>query len=71
MAGRNGRPAEDHRRVRCIDTGTEYENYRDAAEAIGCDAASMYQCVSPRYGRRKCKGLRFEYIFDEQGQSGT
>ena len=66
MAGKNGRPAEDHRRVRCIDTGKEYDNYREAAEVIGSDAASMYQCVSPRYSRSKCKGLRFEYISDEQ-----
>lgn len=62
MAGKNGRPAEDHRKVVCVETGDVYDNYRDAARAVGVDPSTMYQCVSPRYGRSKCNKLHFEYI---------
>ena len=62
MADKGGRPAEDNRRVRCVETGEVYDSYRAAANAVGVDAATMYQCVSPRYTRSRCKKLHFEYI---------
>ena len=64
MAGKskNGRPAEDNRKVRCIETGVIYDSYRDAAVAVGVDASTMYQCVSPRYTRSRCNKLHFEYL---------
>lgn len=62
MAGKNGRPAEVNQKVRCVETGEIYENYREAARSVGVDPSTMYQCVSPRYGRSKCNKLHFEYI---------
>lgn len=66
MAGKNGRPAEDNRKVRCVETGEIYDNYREAAVAVGVDASTMYQCVSPRYGRSRCNKQHFEYISENE-----
>lgn len=48
------------KRVRCIDTGTEYESITTAAKAIGSSQSSLSAHLLG--WREKCKGLKFEYV---------
>ena len=47
------------KRVRCIDTGTEYESITFAAKTIGVSQGSLSDHLLGR--NRTCKGMTFEY----------
>lgn len=48
------------KRVRCIDTGKEYESITAAAKAIGAAQSSLSDHLLGH--KRNCKGLSFEYV---------
>ena len=48
------------KRIRCIDSGIEYESITEAAKAISVSQGTLsYNLISKNM---TCKGLRFEFI---------
>ena len=60
---RNGRPVENNRHVKVLETGKVYSNYREAADAVNGDRACVWQCVNGIRSRHK--ELTFVYTDDE------
>lgn len=66
-AGRGaGRPAENHTKVRIVETGEIFKNYREAAEAIDGNRGCVLLCL--KGWRPSHKGLHFEYVEDEKSE---
>ena len=59
---KNGRPLENNRRVRIVETGNVYDNYVEAAKAINGNRACVYLCLKGE--RPKHLGYSFEYEED-------
>ena len=60
MRRKAGRPLENRRKVKIVETGAVYDNYILAAEAINGDRSCVYLCLQGT--RRKHKGYTFEYV---------
>lgn len=60
---RNGRPIENNRPVKILETGEVYSSYREAADAVKGDRACVWQCVNGF--RSKHKGYTFVYSTDK------
>lgn len=60
---KNGRPIENNRPVKILETGEVYSSYRDAADAVNGDRSCVWQCVKGY--RVKHKGYTFVYTNDE------
>lgn len=63
MKRNNGRPIENNRPVKILETGKVYSSYRDAADAVSGDRSCVWQCVNGY--RTKHKGYTFVYTSDE------
>ena len=50
------------RRVRCNDTGEEYENAHQAANAYGLSYSYLHYHLQGHPSYKRCKGLTFSYI---------
>lgn len=57
-----GRPLQNNRRVRIVETGEVFDNYILAANAVGGNRACVYLCLDPLVLRHSHKGYHFEYI---------
>ncbi len=60
---KNGRPIENKKPVKILETGKVYSSYRDAADAVQGDRSCVWQCVNGY--RTKHKGYTFVYATDE------
>lgn len=60
MSRKNGRPLSNDKPVKIVETGTVYDNYILAAEAINGNRSCIYQCLEGY--RKKHKGYTFEYV---------
>lgn len=60
MSRKAGRPLENKRKVRIVETGEVYDNYILAAKAINGDRSCVYLCLNGT--RPKHKGYTFEYV---------
>lgn len=56
---KNGRPLENNRPVRILETGEVYDNYVEAAKAINGNRSCVYLCL--RGDRKKHLGYTFAY----------
>lgn len=56
---RHGRPVENRKPVKILETGAVYPSYRDAAAAVSGDKSCVWQCVEGH--RTKHKGFTFVY----------
>lgn len=56
---KNGRPIENNKPVRIIETGEVYDNYIEAANAIDGNRACVYLCL--KGDRTRHKGYTFAY----------
>lgn len=56
---KNGRPIENNRPVRIVETGQVYKNYIEAANAINGNRACVYLCL--RGDRPTHMGYSFVY----------
>ena len=59
---KNGRPLENNRKVRIVETGEVYDNYVEAAKAINGNRTCVYLCL--KGNRPKHLGYSFEYEED-------
>lgn len=60
---KNGRPLENNKKVRIIETGQVYDNYIEAAKAINGNRACVYLCLKGL--RSNHLGYSFEYEEDD------
>lgn len=63
MKRKNGRPLENDKPVRIIETGEIYPNYVEAAKAIDGNRSCVYLCLNGF--RKRHKGYTFVY---EEGE---
>ena len=59
MNRKNGRPLENNKRVKIIETGKIYENYVEATKAIDGNRSCVYLCL--KGDRKHHKGYSFVY----------
>lgn len=60
---KSGRPPTRNQKVRIIETGEVFKNYREAAEAINGNRSCVYLCLEGY--RPHHLGYTFEYVDDE------
>ena len=58
-----GRPCEDFKKVRIIETGEVFDSYREAANAIRGNRSCVYLAL--KGWRKGHKGYTFEYVDDD------
>lgn len=65
MKRKNGRPIENDKPVRIIETGAVYKNYIEAADAISGNRSCVYLCL--RGDRARHMGFTFKYEEESNG----
>lgn len=61
---KSGRPPTRNKRVRIIETGEVFDNYREAAKAINGNRSCVYLCLEGY--RAHHLGYTFEYVNDTE-----
>lgn len=62
-------PQSKQKRVRCIETGEEWESIKEAALAKGVARSSVAELCLKRPWRKTAGGLRFEFVEDDNASS--
>ena len=57
---KNGRPPTENQKVRIVETGEIFNNYREAAESINGNRSCVYLCLKGY--RKQHLGFTFEYV---------
>ena len=56
-----GRSPANQKRIRCIETGKEYESIRECSKAVGLCESTISKCLNYSFNHNR-KGLHFEVI---------